>query len=83
MMLNIDRMTLRLPPRLRDRADGIARLVAETLGDQTRTQSWQIRRLAVPQIEVDPAASDADIASTIAAAIGAEIAGHGNTFEGR
>lgn len=82
-MLTIDRMTLRLPPSLRDRADGIARLIGKTLAGLPRTQSRRIRRLAVPQVEVDPAASDADIADTIAAEIHAGIAGNGHTSEGR
>lgn len=82
-MLTIDHMALRLPPSLRDRANGIAHLIGETLADLPHTQSLRIRRLAVPQVEVDPAASDADIAGTIAAAIHKEIIGHGHTFEGR
>ncbi len=82
-MLTIDRMTLRLPPTLRHRADGIARLVGEALADLPRTQVRRIRRLEVPAVTVDSAASDADVARTIAAAINTGITGHGHTFDGR
>ncbi len=82
-MLTIDRMTLRLPPSLRDRANGIARLIGKTLADLPRTQVRRIRRLEVPEVTIDPAASDADIARTIATAIDTGIAGHGHTSEGR
>lgn len=72
-MLTIDRLRLQLPPAFRDRAGEIARLVGEELVAVSVGVDLQIDRLAVPQIEVHPQATNREVARAVAVAVGAEL----------
>lgn len=81
-MLRIDRMTLRLPPGLRDRANTIAGLVGEALVELPLRDSRSIPYLNVPPVTVDARQSDDHIARRIATAIHAGIVGRGGASQG-
>jgi len=62
--LRIDRLSLRLPAGLKDRAPGIARRVAEALAETPSLRGRDVLR--VPAVRTSPHASNADIAAAVA-----------------
>lgn len=75
-MLTIDRLRLRLPDHLRERAGDIARLVAEELAKLPVVSSLCLERLVIPPVEVHPRAGDREVARAVAAAIHTGICSH-------
>ena len=77
-MLTIDRLRLRLPEAYRDRAQLIARLVANELADVSVGASRKIARVNLPPITVVPGTADRQVARQIAAAVQSRLNGQGN-----
>ena len=73
MTVDIDRLTLRLPPGYEVRAARIARRVAHSLGELPTSDRRQIARLNVGRIEVDRSTSDADLVQRIKASIAGQL----------
>ena len=79
MRLSIDVLHLELPSALADRADAISRAFARELAGASRSLiagasgAVRLERLAPGPIGVDPAATNDEIAATLARAVGAEI----------
>lgn len=68
-MLSIDRLRLTLPPGFADRADAVARLVADELAALPLAGDRTLARLAVPPVAVPPGGSDREVAGRVARAI--------------
>ncbi|MDY6943671.1 MAG: hypothetical protein SVU69_11760 [Pseudomonadota bacterium] len=77
-MLNIDRLSLRLPPGFEHRGGEIVQLLGEALAARRVSASVSLERLEIPPLTVDPAASNAAIAEQIAGAIHAGLTDHQN-----
>jgi len=73
MTIDIDRLTLRLPPGYEVRAAHIARRVAHSIGEIPTSGRRQIARLNVRRIEVDRSTSDADLVHRITSSIAGQL----------
>ncbi|MCP3902787.1 MAG: hypothetical protein GY715_04045 [Planctomycetes bacterium] len=72
-MIRIDSMRLQLPAGFEGRADGIARLVGESLTQRAPERSVQVKSASVGPVNVERQASDRQIAAMIAASIRREV----------
>ena len=72
-MLSIDRLRLQLPAGYQHRAADIARQLGEQLGGLDTTGLRSLSRLSVPAVHFDAGASDAELAASIATAIGRQL----------
>lgn len=70
-MLTIDRLRLNLPGAFGNRAEEIARMVAEELATLPLAADLDIDRLKVPPVHVAPSATSREVARAIAASVGA------------
>ena len=73
MMIDIDRLTLRLPPDYEIRAAQIARQVALSLGELPSSGRRQIAHLNAGRIEVNRSTSDAELVQRIKASIAGQL----------
>ena len=73
MTIDIDRLTLRLPPGYEVRAAHIARRVAHSLGAVPTNGRRQITHLNAGRIEVDRSTSDADLVHRITSSIAGQL----------
>jgi hypothetical protein len=76
-MIAVDRLRISLPAGFERRAERIARLVAGELAALPVGASASLDRLAVPAVDLAHGASDAQVAGSIARAIGAHLNGGG------
>lgn len=68
-MLNIDRLRLCLPAGFEPRARGIVRLLADELAAFEAPAARRIGRLSLGPVEIQPGASDRDVARSMARAV--------------
>ncbi len=73
MTIEIDRLTLRLPPGYETRAAHIGRSVAHSISEIPTSGRRQIARLNVGRIKVDRSTSDADLVQRIKASIASQL----------
>lgn len=78
-MVAVDRLRVRFPRAVGERADRIAWLVADRLASSPVEASLEIKRLVVPAVRVPANASDEDVADLITAAVQMRIAARGAT----
>ncbi len=72
-MLTIDRLRLKLPAALQNRAGEIVRLLSEEMAGIPLTSGRYLERLALPPLAVTPETGSREVARTIVAAIAAKL----------